>query len=947
MKQDKFHFRNNAEKSHCHGVEFESEEARRSHFSALLRQLLESAPEKERLKSSAIDAIIRMSDPPFYTACPNPWLTHESKSPDTNEREGYACEPFAADVSEGKGHAIYTAHAYHTKVPHRAIMRYLLHYTRPGDLVLDGFCGTGMTGVAAQYCGSSEEVQALGFRVGKDGEIIDTSGKVVSKIGSRRAILCDLSPAATFIAYNYTAPVDANAFVEAGRQILDRVSEEIGWMYETTHVSGGAARINYTVWSEVFSCPECSAEIIFSEHGFDRESQRVREQITCPGCTAIHSKEKLDLQYVGSIDEVTGETIRLPKRVPVLINYTYEGQKFEKLPDAGDLQVISRIEAMDLPAEVPTGVVPEIQMMKVGRMQPSGVKNIHHFFLAREAQALGALWRHANCIEDGRSRRAALFYVEQAIWGMSILARYVPTHYSQVNQYLSGVFYMASQIVDPSPWYMLEGKLSRLAKVFESRALESGTVAVTTQDTSRLSIPDNSVDYVFVDPPFGENIYYSDLNLLVESWHGVLTNSKQEAIIDKTKKKTLGDYQGMMHECFREFYRVLKPGRWMTVEFSNSQASVWNSIQTSLQGAGFIVANVSALDKVQGSFQAVTSTTAVKQDLVISAYKPNADFERLFSQGPEHQDGVWGFVRSHLLNLPVVKTKAGTIEFLPERDPRILFDRMVAFYVGRATPVPLSSAEFQAGIAERFAERDGMYFLTEQVAEYDRKRSSVESISQLDIFVTDERSAINWLRSFLKDKPSFTQDIQPEFMQQLLASWKKWESTPELSELLTQNFICYDGQGEVPTQITSYLSKQYRDMRGLEKNDVNLIQKAKGRWYVPDSRRLVDIELIRDRKLLDEFWSYLPSGYTPSARGAASVELLPGVASPAAKAKAKKLKLLRAEAVRAGFKHCYQKKDYQTIILAAKLIPEALLQEDEYLQMVYDIAITRTGTHDE
>jgi hypothetical protein len=99
--------------------------------------------------------------------------------------------------------------------------------------------------------------------------------------------------------------------------------------------------------------------------------------------------------------------------------------------------------------------------------------------------------------------------------------------------------------------------------------------------------------------------------------------------------------------------------------------------------------------------------------------------------------------------------------------------------------------------------------------------------------------------------------------------------------------------------------------------------------------------------LLDEFWSYLPSGYTPSARGAASVELLPGVTSPGAKAKAKKLKLLRAEAVRAGFKHCYQKKDYQTIILAAKLIPEALLQEDEYLQMVFDIAITRTGSHDE
>ncbi len=58
-------------------------------------------------------------------------------------------EPYASDVSEGKNNPIYNAHTYHTKVPHPAIMRYLLYYTQPGDIVLDGFAGTGMTGVAA------------------------------------------------------------------------------------------------------------------------------------------------------------------------------------------------------------------------------------------------------------------------------------------------------------------------------------------------------------------------------------------------------------------------------------------------------------------------------------------------------------------------------------------------------------------------------------------------------------------------------------------------------------------------------------------------------------------------------------------------------------------------------------------------------------------------------
>src|SRR5262249_45055000 len=160
--------------------------------------------------------------------------------------------------------------------------------------------------------------------------------------------------------------------------------------------------------------------------------------------------------------------------------------------------------------------------------------------------------------------------------------------------------------------------------------------------------------------------------------------------------------------CFREFFRILKPGRWMTIEFSNTQASIWNAIQTTLQEAGFVVANVAALDKKQGSFKAVTTPTAVKQDLVISAYKPNGGLEERFAKRGETEEGVWDFIRTHLKNLPLVKPKGGQLEFVAERDPRILYDRMVAFYVGHSTPVPLSSTEFQSSLADKFPERDGM-----------------------------------------------------------------------------------------------------------------------------------------------------------------------------------------------------------------------------------------------
>src|SRR5699024_59496 len=133
-----------------------------------------------------------------------------------------------------------------------------------------------------------------------------------------------------------------------------------------------------------------------------------------------------------------------------------------------------------------------------------------------------------------------------------------------------------------------------------------------------------------------------------------------------------------------------KPGRWMTVEFSNTKASVWNSIQTAISEAGFIVANVSALDKRQGSFMAVTTPTAVKQDLVISAYKPNRSFEERFKREAQTEDGVWGFVRTHLKYLPVIIQQGAVLQFVRERDPRILFDQMVAYYVRKGYPVPIS-----------------------------------------------------------------------------------------------------------------------------------------------------------------------------------------------------------------------------------------------------------------
>ena len=598
-----------------------------------------------------------MSDPPYYTACPNPFLSEfvERFGSKYSASNDYHREPFSSDVSEGKNDALYTAHAYHTKVPHKAIMRYILHYTAPGDVVFDGFCGTGMTGVAAQLCGDRAEVASLGYRLNEKGavqvEIGQQGGKsrlvTFSQLGPRKTILNDLSPAATFIAANYASSINLQAFETQASRILNEINSEIGWMYETFHSDGKTkGKINYTVWSDVFTCTECSKQMVFYNEAFDKKTSSIRDSFPCPHCGTESTKDGLNLVYETSIDGASGSPISLPKRVPVLINYTAREEKYEKTPDKNDLELLRRIAALPFPKNFPTLALPDMQMRRVGRMKPAAITNIHHFFLPRATQVLASLWERASSCQDRRLRNMLLFFVEQAIWGMSVLARYVPTHYSQVNQYLSGVFYVASQIVDPSPSYILEGKLKRLVKAFGSYRASDGNSIVTTQDLACLDLPNDSVDYVFTDPPFGENIYYSDLNILVESWHGVRTAPASEAIVDRVKEKTLLDYQRMMQECFTNYFRVLKPGRWMTVEFHNSRNSVWNAIQEALQHAGFVVADVRTLDKQQGSFQQVVSGNTVKQDLIISAYKPNGGLEERFKKKAGTEDGAWDCVGS-------------------------------------------------------------------------------------------------------------------------------------------------------------------------------------------------------------------------------------------------------------------------------------------------------------
>ena len=909
----------------CLGLSFPSDDARRAYFAEELRKKLQD-PEFRKIEGFPIGSdedILNLSDPPYYTACPNPWIGDfiaewEAQKPEQPEGYAYHREPFAADVSEGKNDPIYNAHSYHTKVPHKAIMRYILHYTEPGDIVFDGFCGTGMTGVAAQMCGDREVVESLGYLVGDDGMIFqeetDENGKIVfkpfSKLGARKAVLNDLSPAATFIAYNYNTPVDVAVFEREAKRILKEVEDECGWMYETLHTDGKAkGKINYTVWSDVFVCPDCSREVVFWEIAVDKEVGAVRDEFPCPHCQALLTKRRMERAWITKYDSSLKETIKQAKQIPVLINYSVGKKRHEKTPDAGDWALIEKIENSEIPYWFPKDRMMEGQETR--RNDPAGITHVHHFYTKRNLWVLAALWKVFNNLNMGQLALTSI------IIKTASKLHNIGLKNGRINLAgaLPNALYIPASVAERNIFELIVGKIEDFARANIGAAKSNlvETSSLTSKEKAELIA---SIDYIFVDPPFGANLNYSELNFLWESWLKVTTDNKQEAIENHTQGKGALEYRQLMLACFKEAYRVLKPGRWMTIEFSNTKASVWNSIQTALTEAGFVVANVAALNKGQGTFMSQTTATAVKQDLVISAYKPNGGFEERFLKEAQTEEAVWDFVRTHLGYLPIIKMQGTALQFIPERDPRILFDQMIAYYVRRGFPVPISSQEFQSGLAERFMECDGMYFLPDQVAEYDRKKMISGTPIQSSLFVSDEASAIQWLRQHIKEKPQTFSDINPQFMQQL-GGWSKNEMQLDLRELLNQNFLCYDGKSPVPEQIHAYLSSNWKELRKLPKDDAALVAKAHDRWYVPDPNKAGDLEKLRERALLKEFAEY--------------------------KEAKKKLKVFRLEAVRAGFKKAYQERDYAVIVAVAEKIPNNVLDEDPKLLMWYDQAVTRMG----
>lgn len=808
-----------------------------------LKEMLDSVKNIEGFPIGKDEDILALSDTPWYTACPNPFINDFIEAfgkPYDEDTDTYDRRPFDENITEGKNDKIYMAHWYHTKVPYKAIIPFIEHYTEEGDIVFDGFCGSGMTGVASQQV-------------------------------KRKAILCDLSAGATFISHHYNKPKNIPKLKKEIQSILHEVSSECNWMYETIH-SDGATKgvINNTVWSDVLICPYCKNEYVFWDVAIDQKKGEFRDKYKCPHCESIIGKTDCERATFTSFDSSINKNITQTKQVPVLISYSIGNKKYEKVPDDFDFKLIKKIENSSIPYWFPA-----IPMMNIGEKWGDtwragyhfGITHSHHFYTKRN------LWVLSTILEKSKLSDAKIIFTSCLING-SKLYRY---RTNRKGGNVSGTLYIPSTIQENNVISLFKRKAGDFLFTCES----CHPVIITCSSLVELPIKDNSVDYIFTDPPFGSNLMYSELNFILESWLRVFTNNKSEAIINNSQGKSLIEYKDLMNACFCEMYRIIKPNRWITVEFHNSKASVWSAIQDSLTKAGFVIAQVTVLDKKQGSFKQVTAPGSVEKDLVINAYKLKKNihdnFVKYSGEGLEQK-----FIQEHLDHLPV--------EPNIERTEQMLYSKLLAYYIQNGYVIKLNAKQFYDLLKDEFKLIDGYWFIDKQISGYEewKKKNGLEAIEKIFkdqslLFINDEKSSLIWLYNFLYIPKTYS-DILTTYNQ---VRTNSDDDIPELKELLDINFIFENGMYRRPLTNKERAKKE-------ERNEKELLKAF-------------------DKILLQ------------------------------ARSTSKKIKSIRKEAIKLGFAKAYQEKRFEDILVVAGKLSKDILENNSEINDFVEIARMKAG----
>lgn len=547
---------------------------------------------------------------------PNPTLRQFIESYGTrfdSEADTYSVRSFSQSISSSKATAIYNMHTYWSKKPHDAIAQYIRHFTQPGELILDPFVGSGGTALSCVLEG-------------------------------RHAVAIDLSPAATFIAANYIRPLPPDDVLAAGEKLLDEFQKSPVADFFTTvcHNTNRPAVILRTVYSSRFRCNRCGVVVAL----FDCPTGKVanstggtKETTVCPHCLKKGHADELSAhnEWVDRIPVAT--EYRVGSRGKTLRAYNDSNKKAREFFEKHDLPRIAQADKAAIQHWYPRRYMldvasnEEVPWGLLWRPYHRGMRKVEHFFTKRNLNVISTLFSLVEKVAKGHEALANVlrFGITGVLPGLSFLNRYRPDVSFPLN-YSANTLYVPPVGTEENPIPHIRNKFHRIAEGYREYEVEGfGKALVSTQDACHLeSIPSDSVDYIFTDPPYGYRIQYGELNFLWESWLDFQGEwRKKEIIINESETRclSLAEWVGRFKESMKECYRVLKPGRWLSLCFHDSSTEVWQEVQNCMAEAGFVsdaLANVVAIETDYKTHKQHVAQQIAKRDLVLCFRKPKA-----------------------------------------------------------------------------------------------------------------------------------------------------------------------------------------------------------------------------------------------------------------------------------------------------------------------------------
>ena len=402
-------------------------------------------------------------------------------------------------ISAQRHTSMYLMHKYWARKPHNVVAEYIEHYSKENDLVLDPFCGSGVT-----------FLEALRYR--------------------RKAVAIDLDPVATFITRMSAIPVDLDRFTESFEILKDKVKREIQTLYLT-------------------KCPKCGMNTPFHYIVLE-DSIPQKIHLTCPSC-----KLSLDKPF-----------------------------------DQDDEKRAKKIEEMEIPYWYPKN-----ELIWNSRINVHKGMKVSDLFSRRNLIALSTILHEIEEIKDNDIRNLMKFTFSSALPQASKLLVY--TEGSGPSWKVRG-YWIPEKRWEMNVWRFFENrfKMTLKGKTESNKAVgdffrEGETAWILTQSATDLAnIEDSSVDYIFTDPPYGDSVPYLELDYMYASWLKFPMEFEDEIIISDSpvrKDKNFEMYFKMLTLAFREAYRVLKAGKWMTVTFHNTDIKIYNAIIRAIVLAGF------------------------------------------------------------------------------------------------------------------------------------------------------------------------------------------------------------------------------------------------------------------------------------------------------------------------------------------------------------------------